>query len=330
MRQLTLPLALLTAVFGVGIGWYALVEDFTLLEAVYQAVTTLSTVGFDEVQPLDTTGRVFTIVFILVGIGLMFYTATALVETVVAGEVREMLGRRRSGRKVQRMEQHVIVCGFGRVGREIAVDLHDHGVGLVVVDQSHDALVEAEEHGFAVVQGDATEELALRAAGVERARGLVAAADSDVENTYIALTGRALNPDLFIVARAGSAAAEQRMKSAGANRVVSPYQIAGRRMALAIVQPLVLDFVDVLATRGTADDKILAEIVIDETSGFAGRTISDVFGAVDGMRLLGLENTEGGMVVGPPGSTDLKLGDRLMVYGEQSALEGFASSGMAI
>ncbi|MBT5775302.1 MAG: potassium channel protein [Dehalococcoidia bacterium] len=330
MRQLTLPLALLAFVFGVGIGWYALIEDFTLLEAIYQAVTTLSTVGFDEVQPLDTTGRVFTIVFILVGIGLMFYTATALVETVVAGEVREMLGRRRSGRKVQRMEQHVIVCGFGRVGREIAVDLHDHGVGLVVVDQSPDALVEAEEHGFTVVQGDATEELALRAAGVERARGLVAAADSDVENTYIALTGRALNPELFIVARAGSSAAEQRMKSAGANRVVSPYQIAGRRMALAIVQPLVLDFVDVLATRGTADDKILAEIVIDETSGFAGKTISEVFGSIDGMRLLGLENTEGGMVVGPPGATNLKLGDRLMVYGEQSALEGFASSGMAI
>ena len=228
------------------------------------------------------------------------------------------------------MEQHVIVCGFGRVGREIAVDLHDHGVGLVVVDQSPDALVEAEEHGFTVVQGDATEELALRAAGVERARGLVAAADSDVENTYIALTGRALNPELFIVARAGSSAAEQRMKSAGANRVVSPYQIAGRRMALAIVQPLVLDFVDVLATRGTADDKILAEIVIDETSGFAGKTISEVFGSIDGMRLLGLENTEGGMVVGPPGATNLKLGDRLMVYGEQSALEGFASSGMAI
>ena len=330
MRQLTLPLALLAGVFGVGIVWYERIEDFTFLEAIYQAVTTLSTVGFDEVQPLDTSGRVFTIVFILVGIGLMFYTATALVETVVAGEVREMLGRRRSGRKVQRMEQHVIVCGFGRVGREIAVDLHDHGVGLVVVDQSHDALVEAEEHGFTVVQGDATEELVLRAAGVERARGLVAAADSDVENTYIALTGRALNPELFIVARAGSSAAEQRMKSAGANRVVSPYQIAGRRMALAIVQPLVLDFVDVLATRGTADDKILAEIVIDETSGFAGRTISEVFGSIDGMRLLGLENAEGGMVVGPPGSTDLKLGDRLMVYGEQSALEGFASSGMAI
>ena len=116
-------------------------------------MTTLSTVGFGEVQPLDNTGRVFTIVFILMGIGLMFYTATAtvLVEAVVAGEVREMLGRRRSGRKVQRMEQHVIVCGFGRVGREIAADLHDHGVGLVVVDESHDALVEAEEHGFTVV-----------------------------------------------------------------------------------------------------------------------------------------------------------------------------------
>ena len=329
MRQLTLPLVLLAVVFSIGIGWYSVIEEFTLLEAVYQAVTTLSTVGFEEVQPLDSSGRVFTIVFILTGIGLMFYTATALVEAVVAGEVREMLGRRRSSRKVQRMEQHVIVCGFGRVGREIALDLHGHGVPLVVVDQSHDALVEAEERGFPVVQGDATEELALRAAGVERARGLVAAADSDVENTYIALTGRALNHGLFIVARAGTAAAEQRMLSAGANRVVSPYQIAGRRMALAIVQPLVLDFVDVLSTRGTADDKVLAEIVIDETSGFAGKTISEVFGSTEGMRLLGLESAHGGMVVGPPGSTGLKVGDRLMVYGEQAALESFTSTGAA-
>ena len=326
MRQLTLPLALLAVVFGVGIAWYDLLEDFTFLEAIYQAVTTLSTVGFDEVRPLDDSGRVFTIVYILAGIGLMFYTATALVETVVAGEVREMLGRRRSGRKVQRMERHVIVCGFGRVGREIAVDLNDHGVAFAVVDQSHDALVEAEERGFTVVQGDATEEVTLRAAGVERARALVAAADSDVENTYIALTGRALNPDLFIVGRAGSVAAEQRMRSAGANRVISPYQIAGRRMALAIVQPLVLDFVDVLSTRGTADDKILAEIVIDEASGFAGKTIAEVFGSSGNMRLLGVEGTDGGMVVGPSGSTDLKAGDRLMVYGEQAALEGFAAT----
>jgi voltage-gated potassium channel len=148
-----------------------------------------------------------------------------------------------------------------------------------------------------------------------------------VESTYVALTGRALDRDLFIVARAGTAAAEQRMRSAGANRVVCPYQIADCRMAVAIVQPLVLDFVEVLSTRGTAAAEVLAEIVIDETSEFAGKTISEVFEASDAMRLLGIENTQGGMVVGSPESTDLKVGDRLMVYGEQSAREGFASSG---
>ena len=123
MSRLVLPMVLLTAVFAIGIAWYALVEDFTFIEALYQSVTTLSTVGFSEVNPLDTSGRIFTIVFILSGLGLMFYTATAIVEVVIAGELRTLLGRQRSGRRVRRMERHVIVCGFGRVGQEIAADL---------------------------------------------------------------------------------------------------------------------------------------------------------------------------------------------------------------
>lgn len=321
MQRLILPFVLLTVVFSVGIGWYWLAEDYSLLDATYQTVITLSTVGYEEVRPLDDSGRVFTIVFILTGIGLMFYTATALVELVVAGEIRDMLGRRRTERRVRRMENHVIVCGYGRVGQEIAHELAEHHVEHVVVDQRAEVLIEAKEAGAAVAHGDATEELVLQEAHVGRARALVAAADSDVGNTYIVLTARSLNPDLFIVARAGSPAAERRMMSAGANRVISPYQIAGRRMALSVVQPLMLDFVDVLSARRTPDEKILAEIVVDPDSGLDGQTIAQAFEAGMGISLLGLEHADKDIMIGPSGSEILHDGDRLMIYGSPQSIE---------
>lgn len=170
MHRLLVPVSALTIVFAVGIGWYWLVEEFTFLDSVYQTVITLSTVGYEEVEPLDAGGQIFTIFFILAGIGLMFYTATAVIELIVAGEVRDLLGRRRTGRRVARMENHVIVCGYGRVGQKIAADLTEHGVEHVVVDMRTEALDEAMHAGNAVVHGDATEEPVLQSAHIERAR----------------------------------------------------------------------------------------------------------------------------------------------------------------
>ncbi len=321
MQRLILPFALLMVVFGIGVGWYWRVEDIRLLDAVYQSVITLSTVGFAEVEPLDDSGRIFTIGFILAGIGLMLYVASALVEFVVAGEIRAMVGRRRSQRRVQRMENHVIVCGYGRVGIRIASELSQRGVDVVIVDTSSEALEAASETGAAVLLGDATEEPVLRAAHIERARALVAAADSDTGNTYIVLTARALNPDLFIVGRTGSPSAERRMKTAGADRVISPYQIAGQRMAMSIVQPLMLDFVDLLRDRETPDEKILTEIRIGKGSQLDGQTIAEAFQSTPGVSLLGVEHHQGEIVIGPKGSEVLHGGDRMMMYGPAEALE---------
>jgi voltage-gated potassium channel len=230
------------------------------------------------------------------------------------------------------MENHVIVCGYGRVGQKIADDLAEHGVEHVVVDHRAEALDEAMSAGNAVVHGDATEEQVLQSAHIERARALVAAADSDVGNTYIVLTARSLNPDMFIVARAGGVNAEQRMISAGANRVISPYQMAGFRMALSVVQPLMLDFVDVLAARRTADEKILAEIVIGPGSSLCDQSIAKAFDPSWGLSLLGVEHaelTDGEIVIGPTGSEVLHEGDRLMVYGSQEAVEQLSARQMA-
>lgn len=332
MRRLAILSALLVGVLATGTGWYWLVEDFPPLDALYQAVTTLTTVGFREVQPFDASGKLFTIVYILGGVGLLFYTATAVVETVVVGELAQELGLRRSNRKVRRMERHFVICGYGRVGREVAHELASRDETFVIIDRNEHTLATAEHPGAVVVRGDATEEETLRAAGVERARALIAAADSDVENTYIVLTARALNASLFIVARAGSDSAERRMSSAGADRVVSPYRIGGRRMALSAAQPMLSEFIDTLAAGSDSGErgKVLAEIVVgEEAAGLAGRTIQEVFPPNGGLQVMGIERAVGGVQVGPRGNTTIAAGDRLMVYGESEAMADLSAGSAA-
>lgn len=219
----------------IGVAWYTLVEGFTPLEAAFMAVTTVTTVGYREVRPLDISGMVFTIAYILVGVGLAFYTVVAFVEAVLVGDVAEALGLRRQERRVRGLEQHHVLCGFGRVGQEIASELQQRNVQFVIIDRDEAQQSAARELGYLTVLGDATEEHVLREAGVERARVLIAASDSDAGNTFVALTARALNPGLTIIARAASESGAKRMLAAGANDVVSPYQIAGHRMALAAV-----------------------------------------------------------------------------------------------
>ena len=329
MRRLQLLTGGLAAFIAFGTMWYWLVEGFPPLDALYQAVTTLTTVGFREVQEFDTSAKLFTIVYILSGVGLLFYTASAVVEKVVVGELAEELGLRRSNRKVRRMERHFVICGYGRVGHEVAHELASRGERFVIVDRSEHSFAGTDHPEAVIVHGDATEESVLHSAGVERARALLAAADSDVENTYIVLTARALNPSLFIVARAGSDSAERRLVSAGADRVISPYRIGGRRMALSAVQPMLMEFMDTLARAGTDDDRILAEIVVEEeAAGLGGRTIQEVFPADCGVQVMGIECAGGGLQIGPRGDTSIGAGDRLMVYGEASAISTLSAPGL--
>jgi voltage-gated potassium channel len=328
-RRLTLLVTLLLAVIAFASAWYALVEGFGLLDAVYQAVTTISTVGFREVRSLDTSGRIFTIVYILGGIGVMFYVATAIIEELVVGGLVTQFTGSRQGRRIRRMHDHHVVCGFGRVGHEIASELSSRGHDVLVIDRDQAKLVEAREIGYATVHGDATEESTLEEAQVSHAQTLIAAADSDAGNTYIALTARAMNADLFIVARAGSDQAEKRLLSVGANRVVSPYRIGGRRMALSVVQPLVIDFVDHLSAHEPHDENILAEVLVsEEGEGLAGHRLSDVFGELEGVRVLGVYRASGAFELAPTGPTLLDHGDRLMLFGDEREIERLSSDGV--
>lgn len=227
------------------------------------------------------------------------------------------------------MRDHVVICGFGRVGEEVAGELRAHGHEVLVIDLDPERLAIARSRGLVALEGDATEEAVLREAQVEVARALIAAADSDTGNAFIVLTGRALNPRLLIIARSGSESAERRLKAAGADRVVSPTQIAGRRMALAAVQPLMVDFLDSLR-RGATKDRLLAEFLIEgDTAHLAGRTLAQAFDGLQSCRVLGVEGRDGAFVVGPDGSTPLREGDRLMIYGATNDLERLRAAGLA-
>lgn len=306
------------------LGYMAL--GFSPLDALYQTVTTLSTVGFREVEPLDAVGKLFTVVLILVGVGTVLTTFTVVVEAIIEGSLRDVYGRRRMDRKIAGMSGHVIVCGWGRVGQAIARYVAAAGQPLVVVDTNAERL-EGIEHPCLV--GDATDDAVLRAAGIERAGSLVAAIDTDAENLFVALSGRSLRPDLFIVARARTASSEEKLRRAGANRVVNPQAIGGERMAAFLLQPHVAEFVDVVMHDGSLEFR-LEEVPVPAGSPLAGRTIRDAhIRDTTGALVLALRTADGSFLTNPDPSTPIESGQILIVVGtgEQTAsLRAAASS----
>ena len=235
--QLARSLLALAALVVVSIAGYMLIEGWSLLDAAYMTIVTFTTVGYDEVHPLSSAGRVFSMFIMVAGVGVMLYILTSVVHMVVAQEVlRGLVRRHRMRAQLARLTDHFIVCGFGRVGREVAFTLQEQSVPLIVIDKDADVLAEGEERGMLCMVGDPTRDDDLVAAHVEEASGLVAATGNDSDNVYISLTARGLNPGLRIVARASRPDAEDKLLRAGADRVISPHAIGGRHMALSAIE----------------------------------------------------------------------------------------------
>ncbi len=316
-RRVVLGLLGLAAVMAAGTIGYVML-GFGLLDAVYQTVTTITTVGFREVRPLDTTGKVFTIFLILVGVGTALYTFTVALETLIDGHIRDLFGRRRMHRNIGRMSDHVIVCGWGRVGQSIARYISNADQELVVVDRDPNVLVGI-PHPY--VQGDVTEDEVLRAAGIERARVLVAALDTDAANLYATLSGRSLRPDLFIIARAHTDSSEPKLERAGANRVVNPQRIGGARMAALALQPHVAEFLDVVMHEGDLEFR-LEEIPVPEGSDLAGRSLREAqIRDRTGALVLALRTEDGTFTTNPVPETQMCPGHILIAIGTAGQLE---------
>jgi len=312
---LGLALALLYGVAG-----YMLLEGWRFLDALYMTVTTLTTVGFREVRPLDDGGMVFTLTVITIGVGLVLTTVTVVAQWVLEGQWGERTRRNRMQHRIDALAGHFIVCAYGRVGWAVARELEAQGASFVVVDPDERLAERMREEGVAYLIEDPTHETVLRAAGADRARGLVCAVDSDATNVYIALVARAINPDLFIVARASEPGSDQRLLHAGANRVVSPFVSSGRHMALVAMRPSADDVV-ALGTSGKAS-MALEEVRVQTGSALEGSSIGESLGSTP---VLAIRHPGGQITPNPPSDHRLRQGDLVLLLGE-SELSSVRSS----
>jgi voltage-gated potassium channel len=324
-NRVSLALLGLTLVVLIGTVGYVFIEGWSLLDSLYMSVITITTVGYREVEPLSAAGQIFTMGLLFVGVGSAFYVLTAMVAAIIEGDFGLAFGARRMRAAIDRMSNHCIVCGFGRVGEEIARELGERKADLVVIDWGAPAVERARTTGLLVEDGDATAERVLLAAGLERCRALIACTDSDATNTFITLAAKGLRPDVMVVARISSPSVETKVRQAGANRVISPYTIGGRRMAYAALQPIIEDFIDV-APGDVLGDRILAEVAADESSGLVGKALTEVLGSCRDAVVLAVRHANGEMKVGPASSTVLMLGDRMMVVGGEDDLRSIGAS----
>jgi voltage-gated potassium channel len=322
-RRLALPAALLLAVLCVGtLGYRMLWRDVggTWLDALYMTVITVTTVGYREVHPLTDAGRLFTIIVAVSGVGTLFFVAGATMEYLVASQIGNIRGRRKMLKRIEDLENHVIVAGLGRVGRQAAQELHEAGTPFVIIDPAEALETSATERGFNFLRGDATADETLRRAGISRARGLIVTTSNDATNMYIVLSARVLNPKLFIVSRAVDEASVVKLTRAGANRAISPYAIGGRRLAHLILSPTVVDFFETAMRHGNEALNI-EEIAIGSESPVAGRTLADVkIPQESGATLLAVLR-DGTPVVGLRGSFELRANDYLLALGTRDQLE---------
>ena len=310
-------LALALVIVGGTVGYVIL--GFDVLEALYQTVTTVTTVGFREVRPLSTAGQAFTIVLILVGVGTALYAFSVLLEALIEGHLRIVLERRRMEHDIDRMTDHVIICGWGRVGRACADYLRATGRQTVVVDRDLGRLDSIE---YPNVHGDVTDDDVLRAAGIARAHALIAALDTDADNVYVTLTARALRPDMVIIARARNETSKSKLVRAGADRAVNPQLIGGRRMAAFALQRHVAEFLDVVMHDESLDYR-MEQIQVAATSRLDGESLRDAALAENtGVLLLAVrESSHGPFVANPAPATHLEPGMILIAVGTSSQLD---------
>ena len=317
-RRLVLSLLAFPALVVVGALGYTFIEGWSFFDALFMSATTITTVGYGEVHPLSGGGRLFTIALLLVGLAAIWYALSVLVGVVIEGEIGLRWEERRMERQIRQARGHHVVAGFGRVGRQTAQALRALGHQVVVIDADPAAVAEAMAAGFLVVAGNATEDETLVEAGVERAAGLIAALGADAGNVFVTLSAKALNADLPVVARANESGAVPKLIRAGATRVVSPYDMAGRQMARLALRPGTVDFIENLF-KGATGDLVLEDIRVAAGSRLVGMTVAELRDQAP--RALLLAVLRGGETMSPPpAGVRLAVNDEIAAVGEEANL----------
>ena len=320
-RKLLLPILVFALLVFSGIFGYMVIEDWTLLDSFYMTVITLSTVGYGEVHEIGPGGRICTAMLIFFGLFIITYIVGLVAETLVEGKIRSIFGRRKLGKKIRSLSDHYIICGYGRIGRIICNELTRGSLPLVVIEKDKEVWQQLEQDKHLFLDMDATIEETLRDAGIENARGLVSVLSSDVENVYVCLTARGLNSELYILSRAEDEGTEKKLLQAGANKVILPYMIGGRRMAQAIVRPTVSDFLET-AVHDHSHELHIEEIVVGEGSRLRNLTLveSDIRKEMD-IIIIGIKQRDGMMIFNPSSETRIQAGDILIAMGKNRDLE---------
>jgi voltage-gated potassium channel len=318
IRRLLWGICTVAVIIIAGAIGYIIIEGWSFIDALYMTIITITTVGYAEVHPLTTTGRVFSIFLIIGGVSGALYTLSVIAGYIIEGHLGTTLGRRRMERAIAKLKEHFILCGYGRVGQEIARIFTDEGVPFVVIDKNQESVANAEKNGHLYLLADATNDEVLKETGIEKARGLIVAVGNDADSLYITLSARGLRPDMLIEARVSSSEDEAKLRKAGANRIISPHSLGARRMAELALRPGIVDFIDtVVSRRGTefemenitvSQDSALINLTVEETRRRSKATI------------LAISRKTGRMIANPSAEQTIQAGDILITLGTREQL----------
>lgn len=324
--RLRLAIISISLVLAAGTIGYTIIEGWSFMDALYMTVITLSTVGFKEVHTLSDSGQVFTTFLILFGAFNLAFVVSAGAQFILQGQLDKILGRRKMEKKVQKLKNHIILCGYGRVGGQVANEFRRRDEQFVIIEKIPDMVDEARNQGFSVLEGNAADDDMLDHAGIGRARAIVSTLPDDADNVYLALTARQINPDLFIIARAETRLAKKKLRRAGADKVVCPHELGGAQMAMATLRPNVVDFLQLASVVPGVERLGIEEIEIRDGGMLTGKSIIEaaVKREYDAI-IVGLRKKTGQVLYNPSGDVIMEDGDILIALGENSKLEKLAN-----
>lgn len=324
--RLKIALSAVLTIFIAGTLGFHYLEGWTFADSFYFTVATLSTVGYGDFSPHTALGKWFTISIIILGVGTMLYSFGLVSEMVIEGRLRRLLGRGKMERMIDKLSNHYIVCGGGRIGYHICRELAHAKVPYLVVDQDPEVIQKMEDEGLVYCKGDATHDKTLLEAGIKRAKGVICVLPSDAENLYVILTAKELNRNVYILSRSEEEESEHRLLRAGADRVMSPYTLGGVRMAMAILRPAMLDFIEITTGRQSLELR-MEEIAVCEGSPYIGQTLEDSgirkrFGLI----IIAVKKGTDKMIFNPMASYVIATGDHLIAMGEEENVRQFSES----